>query len=373
MSVYAYVGTYTTENYKNNRNAHGKGIYVFQVEEDGTWTPLQVVESLNPAVLAFGREKKYLYSVNTNSGMCSAYQRDERTGLLTWLNSIKTPGENVMVMSVSHKGDCLVSADKVGLVACLPIGTDGSLQEPFGGFVLPGEKGPLNERLQPHSRPHHVPFSPDGRYVLIADKGLDLVHSYQINIQKQCFEEIQHLACRPASCPRHITFHPNGRLAYVNTEYTSTIIACRYDSERGLLEPFQIVPSLPDDYVETKNTTSEIMVGNEGKNLYISNRGMNSIGVFSIDEETGRLTPIQWVSTKGVKPRFFTIEPGGKYLYVGNQMSDTIVEFYIDPLTGHLEETGQVVHTPVPVWILFSEGVPERIGQAERRCLDGHC
>lgn len=360
MPVYAYVGTYTTENYKNNRNAHGKGIYVFRVEKNGTWTLLQVMEGLNPAVLAFGRDQKYLYSVNTNSGDCSAYQRDEQTGLLTCLNRQKTPGENVMVMSVSPQGDCLISADKVGLVACLPIGEDGKLQKPFGGFVLPGQKGPLNEKVQPHSRPHHVPFSPDGRYILIADKGLDLVHSYRVDIAKQCFEEVQHLACRPASCPRHITFHPNGRLAYVNTEYTSTVIACHYDPEEGTLEPFQIVPSLPDDYVAVKNTTSEIMVGNGGKNLYISNRGMNSIGVFSIDCETGRLSPVQWVSTRGVKPRFFTIEPNGRYLYVGNQMSDTIVEFRIDPLTGCLKETGNVIHTPVPVWILFSEGIPLR-------------
>ena len=358
MPVYAYVGTYTTENYKNNRNAHGKGIYVFRIEENGTWIQVQIAEGLNPAVLAFRRNMDYLYCVNTNSGNCSAYQRDKQTGLLTYLNSEKTPGENVMVMSVSPSGDCLISADKSGLVACLPIGEDGKLKKEFGGFTLPGQKGPLNEKIQPHSRPHHVPFSPDGRYILIADKGLDLVHSYRINFETKHFEEIQHLPFRPASCPRHISFHPNGHFAYVNTEYTSTVVACHYNPENGTLAPFQIVPSIPDDYVEIKNTSSEIMVGNRGKNLYVSNRGMNSIGVFSVNQEDGRLSPIQWGSTKGVKPRFFTIEPGEKYLYACNQMSDTIVEFEIDLLTGCLTQTGNVIETPVPVWILFSGSVP---------------
>ena len=144
----------------------------------------------------------------------------------------------------------------------------------------------------------------------------------------------------------------------MNTEYTSTVVACHYNPENGTLAPFQIVPSIPDDYVEIKNTSSEIMVGNRGKNLYVSNRGMNSIGVFSVNQEDGRLSPIQWASTKGVKPRFFTIEPGEKYLYACNQMSDTIVEFEIDLLTGCLTQTGNVIETPVPVWILFSGSVP---------------
>ena len=117
----------------------------------------------------------------------------------------------------------------------------------------------------------------------------------------------------------------------------------------GTLEPFQIVPSLPDDYVAIKNTTAEIAVGNQGKNLYVSNRGMNSIG--------GRLEPEQWVSTEGIKPRFFGIEPGGKYLYACNQMTDTIVEFKIDSQNGRLLQTGHVIETPVPVWILFSDAL----------------
>lgn len=351
---FAYVGTYTTENYKNNRNAHGKGIYVFAIEKGREWKLIQTVETLNPAVLAFGKNKETLYCVNTNSGFCSAYHRDTKTGLLTFINQQKSLGENVMVMSVNQTGDLLISADKTGIISGMPIGEDGSLGDSFGGFVLPGQKGPLNEKIQPHSRPHHVPFSPDGKFILIADKGLDLVHSYQVSSKEKSFKEVQHLAFRPASCPRHIAFHPNGKWAYVNTEYTSTVVSCYYHKETGVLEPFQIVSSLPDDYVAVKNTTAEISVGNQGKNLYVSNRGMNSIGTFTIDSETGRLTPLQWVSTEGIKPRFFGIEPGDKYLYACNQMTDTIVEFMIESATGQLQRTGHIIETPDPVWILFT-------------------
>ena len=354
---FAYVGTYTTESYKKNRNAHGKGIYVFSIDENREWKLIQTVETLNPAVLAFGRNKETLYCVNTNSGFCSAYRRNAETGLLSFINQQKTPRENVMVMSVNEAGDLLISADKTGIISAMPIDESGALQEPFGAFVLPGEKGPLNEKIQPYSRPHHVPFTPDGRFVLMADKGLDLVHSYRVDSKSRRFEEIQHLAFRPASCPRHIAFHPNDEWVYVNTEYTSTIVACRYNKDLGTLEPFQIVPSLPDDYVAIKNTTAEIAVGNQGKNLYVSNRGMNSIGVFSIDAANGRLEPEQWVSTEGIKPRFFGIEPGGKYLYACNQMTDTIVEFKIDSQNGRLLQTGHVIETPVPVWILFSDAL----------------
>lgn len=357
--LYAYIGTYTTENSKGNRNAHGVGIYVYKIDrETGEWSLVQEMPALNPAVLQFGKDQKYVYCVNSGSGDVTAFARDEETGKLTEINSASTDGNNIMIMSVDAEGKFMATGDHKGIVNLFRLEEDGAIGEKTNGFVLPGEKGPLNEKIQPWSRPHHVPFSPDGKYVLIADKGLDLVHSYKLDRESGKLTLVQQLKCHGASCPRHIWFHPNGKWAYVNTEYTSTIIACHYDAENGTLEPFQVVSALPDTYFDTNTMTSELVVHPNGKFLYISNRRVNNIGAFSIDQETGRLAPIGWVPCGGKKPRFFAIEPGGKYLFNGNQSSDTITLFEIDQETGALSDTGRVLDTPTPVWMLFTDSVP---------------
>lgn len=348
---FAYVGTYTTENKKKNRNAHGVGIYAYRVRKDGEWEPIQEVPQLNPAVLYWGKNKESLYCVNTNSNEISAFHRDSETGLLSYVNSASTSGKNCMVLSVSPQFDLIAVGDHTGLISVFRINEDGSIGERTQEFQLPGEKGPLNEKIQPWSRPHHVPFSPDGQFMLSADKGLDIVHCYQVDHAKGEMIQNQALKCRPASCPRHIAFHPNGRLIYVNAEYTSAIFACHYDAASGHIAPFQIVPSLPDTWVGLKNMTSEIEVHPNGKTLYISNRGHESIGVFSIDTE-GFLHPIQWKECGGVKPRFFTLDPEGADLYCGNQKSDTIQVFQVRE-DGTLSDIVRTIKTPCPVWILF--------------------
>ena len=123
-------------------------------------------------------------------------------------------------------------------------------------------------------------------------------------------------------------------------------------------EHWKVVSALPDTYFDTNTMTSELVVHPNGKFLYISNRRVNNIGAFSIDQETGRLTPIGWVPCGGKKPRFFAIEPGGKYLFNGNQSSDTITLFEINQETGALSDTGRVLDTPTPVWMLFTDSVP---------------
>ena len=251
----------------------------------------------------------------------------------------------------------MVTGDHKGIINLFKINSDGSIGEKTHSFVLPGEKGPLNEKIQPWSRPHHVPFSPDGQFVMIADKGLDIVHSYHLDRQQGILNPVQTLKCHGASCPRHLWFHPSQKWAYINTEYTSTIIACYYNADQGTLTPFQVVPALPDDYFDVKNMTSEMVVDNSGKFLYISNRGHESIGAFSIDQETGRLTSIEWVPCGGKKPRYFAIEPSGRYLLCGNQSSDLITVFEINEMTGQLMNTGKTLNTPTPVWMLFTDGL----------------
>lgn len=358
--TYVYMGTYTTENKKNNRNACGKGIGVYRIDpETSKWDLIQEEACLNPAVLAFGKDKASIYCVNTGSGYVSAYRRDRETGKISILNQAMTDGNNVMILSVDPAGEWLAAGDHKGIITIFSLEADGKIGEKTDSFQLPGEKGPLNEKIQPWSRPHHLPFSPDGNYMFAADKGLDIVHIYRLDRATGKMSLVQQLPCHGASCPRHIAFHPNQKWVYFNTEYTSTIVCSSYDSKEGHITPFQVVSALPDDYYDIKNMTSELAVHPNGKSIYISNRRHNSLGAFSINKDDGRIAPIGWVSAGGVKPRFFAIEPSGKYLFSGNQMSNTLVVFEIAE-DGMLKETGKSLEIPCPVWILFT-GPVERL------------
>ena len=150
--LFVYIGTYTTENSKGNRNAHGVGIYVYQIDrESGRWTLVQEVPTLNPAVLQYGKEQRYIYCVNSNSGGVTAYARDPERGTLTEINQAMTDGKNIMIMSVDPAGEFMVTGDHKGIVNVFRLNGDGSIGEKTDSFVLPGEKGPLNEKIQPWS------------------------------------------------------------------------------------------------------------------------------------------------------------------------------------------------------------------------------
>ena len=194
--------------------------------------------------------------------------------------------------------------------------------------------------------------------MLIADKGLDIVHSYAIDREIGKLSLGQQLKCHGASCPRHLWFHPNGEWVYINTEYTSTIIACRYDREKGTLEPFQVVSALPDDYFDVNTMTSELVVHPNGKFLYISNRRVNNIGAFSINQKDGEAFS-NWMGSPVVERSqdFSPLSPeeGICSTVISQVIQSTL--FAINQKTGELEATGKALNTPTPVWILFTDAV----------------
>jgi 6-phosphogluconolactonase len=176
-------------------------------------------------------------------------------------------------------------------------------------------------------------------------------------------------SARRADCPRHASVHPNGKWCYVNMEFSNNIMA--FDLDNGKLYPFQIVSALPDYYVDTISKTSEVVVHPSGQWLYVSNRGYDSITVFSIDPFSGRIAPFQWIESGGKIPRFFAIDPSGTRLFACNQYSDTIVEFEIDLHTGRLRRTGQVISTPTPVCLIFSDGLYAKRIQNTAKTIEG--
>jgi 6-phosphogluconolactonase len=235
----------------------------------------------------------------------------------------------------------------------LPRREDGSLGKLVDLVALEGKIGPHRVE-QPVAKPHQVEFDPSGRFIVIPDKGLDCVFTYQINEGTGTLNVVEAPAApaREGAGPRHVAFHPGGAIAYVVNELDSTVTAYRLDLKHGRLTPLQVVSALPDTFVG-HSRAAEIMVSKDGRFVYASNRGHDSIAIFSVDQESGRLTNVGWEASQGRTPRYFTLDPSGTWLFVANEDSDTIATFRIDQHTGLPSLVGEAARTGSPVCIIF--------------------
>jgi 6-phosphogluconolactonase len=208
---------------------------------------------------------------------------------------------------------------------------------------------PLRQK-EPHA--HSVNLDAANRFAFVADLGLDKVLIYKFDPAKGTLtpNDPPSLSVTPGAGPRHFAFHPNGRNAYVINEMQSTVTAVGYDADHGVLKAIQTVSTLPNGF-KGDTTTAEVQVHPSGRFLYGSNRGHNSIAIFSIDQKTGALSPIGHQTGQIKTPRNFGIDPTGSYLLVANQDSDSIVVFRIDAKTGDLTPTGSMVEVPRPVCV----------------------
>lgn len=353
-----YVGTYTQE------GSTSKGIYVYQYDpatEKLTSLGL-AAESVNPSFLAIDPSHRFLYAVNEtqvykgkkNSGGVSAYAIDRETGKLALLNELATDGADPCYIRVDKTGKYVLVANYTGgSVAAFPVLKDGSLGK-MSTFVQHTGKGTNPTRQEgPHA--HSVDLSPDNRFAIVDDLGLDETLTYKFVVVPDSDSQLVSASiakAAPGAGPRHFAFHPNGRFAYVVNEMASTVSAFGYDSETGALHGLQSISTLPRDFLK-ENTSAEIEVHPSGKFLYASNRGHDSIAVFAIDPNKGTLTLVQHVSTNGQGPRNFEIDPTGTRLFAANEKSDNIVEFRINQQTGRLTPTGKVLDIAQPVCVRF--------------------
>ncbi|HVS87661.1 MAG TPA: lactonase family protein [Candidatus Acidoferrum sp.] len=351
----AYIGTYTTK-------TSSKGIYAYRF--DGASGELNAIglaaESSDPSFVAVHPSGKYLYAVNEGgnfevggSGAVSAFAIDGKSGKLTFLNQVATRGAGPCHLSLDKTGKYVLVANyDGGSVAVFPVLGDGSLGK-ASGFTQHTGSGPNKERQEgPHA--HWIATSPDNRFALAVDLGLDEVLVYHFDASKGSLapNDPPFAKVSPGAGPRHLAFPRNGQVAYVLSEIDSNVTVFAYEQSKGTLSALQTISTLPKDYAGLKEA-AEIEIHPSGKFLYASNRGHDSIAVFTIDPAKGTLTSVGQFLTKGKTPRHFAIDPTGAFLLAANEESNNIVVFKINPATGDLTPTGQVVEAPSPVCITF--------------------
>ena len=351
-----YIGTYT--------NTKSKGIYVSRLDLDkGTLSaPVLAVESSNPSFLAVHPTRDWLYAVNEignfegkPSGSVSAFSINRESGALTPINKQPSVGGGPAHLIVDHGGrNVLVANYGGGSVAVLPIGPDGGLK-PSTAFVQhTGSSVNPDRQKEPHA--HSVNVDASDRFAYVADLGLDKIMIYRFDPAKGTLvaNEPPFAATAPGAGPRHFAIHPTQRFAYVINEMQNSVTAFTRDASNGSLTMLHTVSTLPADVKAPPNySTAEVLVHPSGRFLYGSNRGHDSISLFTIDQSTGRLTFVETTPTGGSTPRGFGIDPTGAYLIAGNQRSDSVVVFRVDPESGKLTATGSRLDVGAPVSVKF--------------------
>ncbi|MHC2991418.1 hypothetical protein OB13_07400 [Pontibacter sp. HJ8] len=311
----------------------------------------------NPSYLALDEARRYLYAVNEtgdyqgkNSGAVSAFAVDRQTGDLTLLNQVPSEGGAPCHISFGNAGKTVLVANYMGgNVAAFPVQENGSLGETQSVQQHKGA-GPDKDR-QEAAHAHYIGQSPDSKYVFAVDLGIDQVLGYRLDSRTGALspnEPTVAFATKPGAGPRHMVFHPGGRYAYVINELNSTMTALAYDGEKGTFSEVKSISTLPADS-KGENSCAAVKVSPDGKFLYGSNRGHNSIVVYAIDGSTGKLTLVQHQDTGGDWPRDFTIDLTGNVLLVANERSNNIVTYKIDKASGKLTPTGHRVEVQKPV------------------------
>ena len=298
----------------------------------------------DPSFLALTPDRKFLYAVNEGAGMVGAFSVNSTNGILKLLNQRSSNGGAPAHVVVDGSGRNVIVANySGGSVTVFPILTNGQLGPASAHVKHPGS-GPLA---------HCTTLDGSNHFAFVCDKGLDQVRSYIFDpdLGTLVTNKTPLVSFPRGSGPRHMTFDPEYRRAYVICELSSTLVAFNYDATNGVLSAFQTVSTLAPGASSTGNTTAEIAIHPSGKFLYGSNRGKNTIAVFSVNPEDGSLTQVQQQAT-GATPRSFAIDPTGVYCIVAGQASNDIRLYTIDQENGQLTDTGKKITASAPVCIV---------------------
>ena len=360
---FVYVGTYTAPGVPpgGTHPSVAVGIYVFKLDpSDGGLTPLQIVPASNPSFVALDPNQTHLYSVNEDDpGRVSAYAINSANGGLTFLNSALANGQFTTHINVHPSGQYFYAANYgTGNFPVFRILANGSIGPRTDTFQSVGNGTGPNPARQEGPHAHQILTDVGGRHVFGVDLGADKVNALNLDLLTGLFSPntVPFVPVASGSGPRHMAFHPDGKHAYVLDELASSITVFDYDPVRGAFIWKQTLSTLPDNFTGT-NTTAEIRVHPTGQFVYNTNRGHNSVTMYSVDTATGELDVIGWESTRGEWPRGMNIDPSGTFLYAANQNTDTIAVFRIQLANGKLKFSTSV-NTPTPVDVEFGALAP---------------
>ena len=350
-----YVGSRTTR----ERNARGNGIEVYESDySTGLWRHLQTVDNLeNPSFLCMDKTRRYLYTVHGDKRQASALKIDPESGKLTLINTVDIPGQNPVYLLPDKTNQYI-------LIACL--GTenivavrrkdDGSLGTADFNYVLPGAEEGKN------TCPHQIYYDREEKYLIVSAKGgrnITTGAKTGINVftfsPEKGFQPVFSLGGRNLDECRHVTIHPNNRFVYQVNERRNVVLSCLLNNETGELRPFQTSQTLPDNCADPKLIlASGIDITKDGKYVYVSNRGHDSVAIYAVDQTSGKLSSRGFVSSMGDFPRFLGLDPNSRFLYVANERSDNIAQYEVQE-NGSLILTEQMIKTGSPVCILFAD------------------
>ena len=355
--VRMYVGTYTGKG--------SDGIYLFQFDT-ATCEVLPkglAVRTENPSFLTVDHTGRFLYAVNEidsfngeASGAISAFAIDQETGMLTRLQQVSSLGSGPAHLSLDREGRYLLAANYGGgSVAVYPVESDGRLGERTAFMQAHGSSVNRARQSSPHA--HFVQVSPDNREAFVADLGIDKVLVYDFDGASGALkaDSAKFRSLDPGAGPRHVAFGASGKDVYVVNELNSTVTHFAYDARRGNLEKRETVSTLATNMLGT-NSTAENIIDREGRWLYVSNRGDDSIVQFDIDPESGNLKLVDRVPCGGQSPRHITFDPSGRWLISSNQKSNTITMFQVNARDGRLTEFSKHLELFSPVCVVFAVG-----------------
>jgi 6-phosphogluconolactonase len=349
---YLLIGTYTSTT--------SKGIYVYKFDTITAENKyMGVCKTSNPSFLTVSPNKKFIYSVGENvdstinpiGGSITSFSFNKRTGTLNKVNAQPSGGKNPCYVTIDRKGKWVfVGNYSSGSLSMFSIKKNGFINP--SKQIITHEGSSINTQRQSTPHVHATVLSPDNNFLFVPDLGMDKVMVYEFDKKNKILKQTSSTKSEPGSGPRHFTFHPNKKYAYLIEELSGTVVS--YIVKNGILTNVQRISCLPNDFKGAIGS-ADIHVSLDGKFLYCSNRGeSNSISIFSIDANDGKLTIVGHQSTLGKTPRNFNFDPSGNFLLVANQNSDEIVIFKVDKATGLLQDTEKRINVPKPVclkWI----------------------
>jgi 6-phosphogluconolactonase len=374
---FVYFGTYTGFTYMKEGlpagGSHSRGIYFsrFNPATGQVSKPELAAEIVNPAFLAVHPNQRFLYVASEDplslgpdfdhESYVSAFAIDPRTGKLRLLNTLPTGGTSTCYLSIDKTGHYVLMANfGSSSVTVLRIHEDGSLGEQTA-FMKHVGRG-KDPSFQSKAHPHSIDVSPDNRFAIVSDLGVDklFVYRFDPSTGRLSPDNPPFVEAEAGGGPRHFVFDRAGKFGYSLKEMSGFVTVLRWDASGGTFTPVQDARTLAPDFIGS-NDSAEIAIHPSGRFLYESNRrfrgpdlfGPDTIGVFAIDPEQGTLSEVEQISPGGTMPRNFAIDPTGSYLFAANELTGNVVLFRVDSDTGRLSPTGTELKIDVPVCITF--------------------